>query len=267
MNIYDCFTFNDENEILEIRLNELDKYVDYFVIVESGETHRGKKKNKKISDSIIKKFKSKVRYFYIKGFDENLSPWQRENFQRNYIKNGLHDANEEDIVIISDADEIPNLKKFDFKKVENFIFGFLQVHTMYKFNLIREFNWVGSKLCKFKKLKSPQWLRNLKTHKKYNRLRIDKYFSSTYDFNFKLVENGGWHFGWIKNSDEIIKKIESFAHAEFDNSAIKDSKFINKCILNNINFLNTNQKLIHDGNLDLPSFILENKKKYKNFLY
>ena len=266
MNIYDCFIFNDENEVLEIRLNELDKYVDYFVIVESGENHRGVRKKKNISESLISKFKSKIRYYYIDSFEKNFRPWQRENFQRNYINNGLYDAKKEDIIIVSDADEIPNLKKFNFEKVNNFVFGFLQVHTMYKFNLIREFNWVGSKLCSFKKLKSPQWLRDLKTHKKYNRLRIDKYFSSTYDFNFKLIENGGWHFGWLKNSHGIMKKLESFAHAELDRTSIKNNEFIEKCISDKINFLNTDQKLIHDKNLNLPSFIQENKNRYKDFL-
>ena len=78
-----------------------------------------------------------------------------------------------------------------FEKVNNFVFAFQQIHTMYKFNLIRERDWVGSKLCSFKKLKSPQWLRNLKTHKKYSKFRIDKYFSSTYEFNFKVINEGG----------------------------------------------------------------------------
>ena len=143
MNIYDCFTFFDENEILEIRLNELNKYVDYFVIVEAGQSHRGVKKNKNINEDIINKFKSKVRYYYIDSFDKNLSPWQRENFQRNYLNAGLHDAKKDDIIIVSDADEIPNLKNFNFEEVNNFVFAFQQIHTMYKFNLIREPDWVG----------------------------------------------------------------------------------------------------------------------------
>ena len=266
MNIYDCFTFFDENEILEIRLNELNKYVDYFVIVEAGQNHRGIKKNKNINEDIINKFKSKVRYYYIDSFDKNLSPWQRENFQRNYINIGLHDAKKDDVVIVSDADEIPNLKNFNFESVNNFVFAFQQIHTMYKFNLIRERDWIGSKLCSYKKLKSPQWLRNLKTHKKYNRLRIDKYFSSTYEFNFKNINEGGWHFGWIKKSNEIVKKLESFAHAEYDKDSIKNNDFIERCILNEINFLNTNQKLIKDKDINLPSFITENKNKFIDFL-
>ena len=142
----------------------------------------------------------------------------------------------------------------------------LGIHTMYKFNLIRERDWLGSKLCSFKKLKSPQWLRNLKTHKKYNRLRIDKYFSSTYEFNFKNINEGGWHFGWIKKSSEIVKKLESFAHAEYDKDSIKNKDFIERCILNEINFLNTNQKLIKDKNINLPSFVTENKNKFIDFL-
>ena len=85
MKIFDCFTFNDENELLEIRLNELNKYVDFFVIIEFGETHQGTKKSKNIDKRIINKFRDKIRYFFFDRFDENLGAWQKESFQRNKI--------------------------------------------------------------------------------------------------------------------------------------------------------------------------------------
>ena len=102
MKIFDCFTFNDENSILEIRLNEMNKYIDYFIIVEFGENHQGGKKGKKIDEKVLEKFKNKIRYIYVDKFNENFSSWERENFQRNYIINGLYDAEDNDIVLISD---------------------------------------------------------------------------------------------------------------------------------------------------------------------
>ena len=160
MKIFDCFTFNDENSILEIRLNELNKYVDYFVIVEFGENHQGKTKGKKINKEIFKKFQNKIRYYYIEKFANYLDSWQRENYQRNSLINGLHDANQNDIIIVSDLDEIPNLSTINLFNLGDKIYAFKQINTMYKFNMVRDYNWIGSKLCKFKKLKAPQWIRS-----------------------------------------------------------------------------------------------------------
>ena len=266
MKIFDCFTFNDENSILEIRLNEMNKYVDFFVIIEFGENHQGKKKGRKINKEILNNFKNKIRYIYVEKFEKNMNSWQRENFQRNYIQKGLYDANQEDIIIISDLDEIPNLKQINLENIGNSIYAFKQINFMYKLNLVRDFNWFGSKLCKLKKLKSPQWLRSLKVHKKYNYFRIDKFFSKNYIFDFKIIENGGWHFGWIRDVDEIIDKLNSFAHLEFNNNKYKDNKYIYNCIENNINFLNTDEKLKIIKMDYLPEYIIVNKDKFEKNL-
>ena len=265
MKIFDCFTFNDENLLLELRLNEMTKYVDYFIIVEFGEDHQGNRKGKKIDENILKKFKNKIRYIYVESFNKQMSAWERENYQRNYVKNGLYDADKNDIVIISDLDEIPNLKEINLSGIGDSIYAFKQINLMYKFNLARDFNWIGTKLCKLKKLKSPQWLRSLKVHKKYSYFRIDKFFSKNYVHKFKIIENGGWHFGWIREINEIIGKLNAFAHTEFNKDQFKNSTYINNCIENNINFLNTNEKLkkIH---LDLlPEYLVSRKNKFKSY--
>lgn len=265
MKIFDCFTFNDENPLLEIRLNEMNKFVDFFVIVEFGESHQGNRKGKKIDSDILDKFKQKIRYYYVENFKKNQTSWERENYQRNYIMNGLHDADDNDIIIISDLDEIPNLKKIKILDLKNYVYAFKQINTMYKFNLVRDFDWLGTKLCKFKKLKSPQWLRSLKVHKRYSYLRVDKFFSQNYTHDFKIIENGGWHFGWIRNIDEIINKINSFAHEEFNNSKFKNYKYIQECINKNVNFLNTDENL-KKIELDLlPNYLISNKEKFKNY--
>ena len=152
MKIFDCFTFNDENHILDIRLNELNEYVDFFIIVEFGQNHQGQNKGKKIDEKLLNKFKEKIKYFYIEKFEPHLNSWERESFQRNTINEGLKEGKNEDIIIVSDIDEIPNLRKIDFSKIDEYVYAFSQVHSMYKLNLIRNEKWIGTKLCKKKYL-------------------------------------------------------------------------------------------------------------------
>jgi len=270
MKIYDCFLFNDENHILEIRLNELNKYVDYFVIVEFGQNHQGKIKGQKINSKLINKFGDKIRYYYIPKFDEKLNAWEKESFQRNQIEKGLLDARSEDIIIISDIDEIPKLNEFDFKNIGDWVYAFAQKHSMYKLNLFRANKksfWIGSKLCKKKILKSPQWLRALKVQKKYSFFRIDKYFSKTYYSKFKIIDDGGWHFGWLRNCDQIIEKINSYAHTEHNIKIYNDRNYIQNCIDRKISFLDSKDTLTLEKNTEnLPKYIHKNFDKYSEWL-
>ena len=267
MKIFDCFTFNDENHILDIRLNELNEYVDFFIIVEFGQNHQGLNKGKKINEKLLDKFKKKIKYFYFDKFEPNLSAWERENFQRNQINKGLDDAKNEDIVIISDVDEIPNLKEIDFSKIDKHVYAFSQVHSMYKLNLIRNEKWVGTKLCKKEILKSPQWLRSLKVHKKYSFLRFDKYFSKTYYNKFKLIKNGGWHIAWLRKPEEVINKVNAYAHTEHNIPKFNDKNYIQECIKKNISFIDNDDKLSLKKELNfLPKYIINNIDQFKEWI-
>ena len=267
MKIFDCFTFNDENHILDIRLNELDKYVDFFVIVEFGQNHQGKNKGKKIDEKLLDKFQKKIKYFYIETFDQNLNSWERESFQRNYINKGLIESHNDDIIIISDIDEIPNLKKINFSEIYEYVFAFSQIHSMYKLNLIRNDKWIGSKLCKKKIFVSPQWLRSLKVKKKYNIFRLDKYFSKTYYDKFQIIEDGGWHLGWLRKSEKIIEKINAYAHTEHNILKNNSKDYIEKCIKENISFLDPDDKLFLNNKLNyLPKYILDNIDQFKEWI-
>jgi beta-1,4-mannosyl-glycoprotein beta-1,4-N-acetylglucosaminyltransferase len=185
----------DEELILDLRLNILDKYVDYFVIVESIYTHSGDKRELKFDINKFEKFKDKIIYLVydeiplgIEKVNKNDSEDEksrkyimnavfRENGQRNHIAEGLKNSNSEDIIIISDVDEIPNLDNLDFKKINKKIILFAQDMLYYKFNLqLPELIWTGTKACKKKDLESPQWLRKVKD-RKYPFYRIDTYFS------------------------------------------------------------------------------------------
>jgi len=117
--IYDCFSYWDEDLLLDLRLNILDNYVDYFVIVEGNKTWQNNPKKLRFEIDKFKKFKSKIIYVPVTDLPDGVDPYLRENHQRNSIINGLKNSKENDLIVISDLDEIPNPKKlisFDVKK-------------------------------------------------------------------------------------------------------------------------------------------------------
>jgi len=271
MKVFDCFTFNDEFEVIDLRFFELNKYISKFVVVESTKTHQGEDKKINFNINFFKKYQDKIIFLIHEpksAYSRNkiLSSWQKENEQRNYISNGLKNCLENDFIIISDADEIPNLKKINFSNLKKKVYVFEQMNMMYKFNLQRsDKKWLGSKLCKYKYLKSPQWLRSLKVHKKYSFFRFDKFFSKTYENSFEVIKDGGWHFGWLKKSQDIKKKILSFAHVELNKKKLKDLNYIESCIKKKINFLDGKKlKKINLDNNKFPNYF--KKKKVKNWI-
>ena len=130
---------------------------------------------------------------------------------------GLKKANDEDIILVSDVDEIPKIDNIDFNNIKEKIFLFKQDMFYYKFNLsIPNFKWTGTKGCKFKNLKNPQWLRNIKD-RKYPFYRLDTFFSENKYISIKIIEDGGWHFSYLKSANEIKHKLKSYLHhREFD---------------------------------------------------
>ena len=117
--IYDCFSYWDEDLLLDLRLNILNDYVDFFVIVEGNKTWQNNSKETRFDIKKFKKFKEKIIYIEVTDMPDGIDPYLRENHQRNCILRGLSDAKSDDKIIISDLDEIPNpLKISEFKKYE-----------------------------------------------------------------------------------------------------------------------------------------------------
>ena len=268
MKLFDCFMYNNEDLLLELRLNILNKFVHKFVIVESCYDHQGNKKKLNFDLKKFKKFKNKISYIILKNFPKKLSNWERENYNRNYLTKGLSRANKEDLIMISDLDEIPNissLKIFNGKKFT----VFNQKMIYYKFNLLNTSNpeWLGTKVCKKKHLKSPQWLRSRKV-KNYSFWRIDK---KIWNFiidgvEWNIVSKGGWHFSYVMNEKKIINKIKSFAHSELNNKKYLKAKLIKKKILQKKDIFNRSIKLkkIQDESI-LPNYLIRNKDKFSKF--
>ena len=117
MKLFDCFMYNNEDLLLELRLNILDKMVFKFIIVESRFDHQGNQKELKFKIEKFKLFQHKIKYLILDTFPKNLSNWERENYNRNFLSTGLEEAAPDDYIMISDIDEIPKINSKDiFKK-------------------------------------------------------------------------------------------------------------------------------------------------------
>jgi len=295
MKIFDCFMYFDEDIVLDVRLNFLNRYVDKFIIIESKYNHKGEKRNPQFDIKKFPKFKDKIIYILKdeipkgiekieKSDNQNeiyrksiFNAWKRENLQRNNITDGLKNIDPNDWIIISDLDEIPNLEKVNFKSINKKIILFKQDMMYYKFNLkLNDFTWIGSKACKFKHLKSPQWLRDIKG-RKFNWWRIDVLFSNRKYQDVKLIENGGWHFSYLKTPEAIEKKLKSYLHhIDYDinplginkiEKIVKDKKAIYDLKVDQRqNKFDARNELIKVENKQLPSYIFDNLDKFNNWI-
>ena len=282
--IYDAFLFFNELELLELRLNILNNVVDKFVIVESTKTFSSKDKPLFFDENkeMFNKFKDKIIHIIIDDTPDNFmtinyinepkteidvlnnkilkhvdeSPgwprhetqWGVETFQRESIIKGLINCNEDDIIIISDVDEIPN--PIEIEKIKNTsdeVFNFNQKMYYYYVNMLKENNWSGPKACTWGKLKTIS----------LNSLRQNKHTTKT-------ISDGGWHFSFMGGEAKVIEKIEAYAHQEYNKPYYKDN------VKNNIM---TNMDPFFRGGLthveiddSYPKYLLENITKYKHMI-
>ena len=293
MKIFDCTIFLDESMMFEVRLNTLDKYVNKFVVVESLYTHAGNKKKQNFDINNYKKFKDKIIYILLDKEPKNLLPiltngeenlgnkrintLKRIRLQYNALSEGIIDADKNDLIIVSDIDEIPNLETIH-DKVKNKILLFKQRLYYYKFNLLYpNYEWFGSKACRKKHLIDFEWLKYIK-NKKYNFFRFDTLFSKNKYRNVKILEHGGWHFSKVKNEKDIYYLLSNYGeHNEFENSglSVEDYKqFINEGVLPYDHFLDKKSSIenkfskrvkLEKNSSNLPDYLLKNSGKYKEW--
>ena len=269
MKIYDCFSYWDEDLLLDLRLNVLNDFIDYFVIVEGNKTWQNNFKKLRFDINKFSKFKDKIIYIPVEDMPDGDNPYIRENFQRNCISRGLENSNEEDLIIISDLDEIPNpevLTKFK-KNMKYAVFR--QFHFYYKINLQSQLNlyWYGSRISVKKYLKSPQWLRDLK-FKKRPFWRIDKFRLNN------IIENGGWHFCNLKTPEYLLYKYQNLCETNDPinfNEKI-DEKYLN---INEINkrIISGDDIIGRDDNFkktelneSFPSYLINNQNLFKDWI-
>ena len=268
MIIYDCFQFFNEEHILDLRLNILNEFVNFFVIAESTTDHQGNPKKLNFDSKKFTKFNNKIIYIVVDDTGEAIMKPHIggeslvEQHQRNSLTKGLKNCHDDDLIILSDVDEIPDLNKLNMFEKKNKYAVFSQKMFNYKINLLNETesDWHGSKICLKKNLKSPQWLRNLK-FKKYPFWRIDK------PRNLQIIKNGGWHFAYLQSPENISKKIKSFAHGEFNKVNFVNQGNIKEKIIMGKDIFDRGiiyKKVQIDSSF--PKYIVDNKEKLKEWI-
>ena len=269
MKIYDCFSYWDEDLLLDLRLNVLNNFIDYFVIVEGNKTWQNNFKKLRFNINKFSKFKKKIIYIPVTDMPDGDNPYLRENFQRNCISRGLKNSSKDDLIIISDLDEIPNPEAINDFKVDMKYAVFKQKHFYYKINLQSQKNpfWFGSRICVKKFLKSPQWLRDLK-FKKRPFWRLDKLQLNN------IIENGGWHFCNLKNAEQLLYKYKNLCETNdpYNFKEKIDEKYlkldeIKKRISRGEDIIGRNE-IYKAKKLDssFPKYILDNISAYKEWI-
>jgi beta-1,4-mannosyl-glycoprotein beta-1,4-N-acetylglucosaminyltransferase len=298
MKIYDCFTFFNELDLLEMRLNILNNYVDYFVLVEATKTFSGKPKELYYLKNKEKfnKFSHKIIHITVDDMPEikDNNRWELESFQRNAIIRGLTNCQSDDVILISDIDEIPDPEKFELMKDI-----LLKRNTYHPPNFLKKFFkncFFTSKnkfLKKISKISLSYFLVIFKTMCFY--YYLNGYINSNWlgtsavlyrnlveIFNskpqlireisrsrFRLnIIKGGWHFSYLGTPESISLKIKSFAHSEYDNKYFTDVELIRKRIEKGKDIVERRGIKVKYIPIDnrWPKFILENLEKYRKFI-
>jgi len=289
MKIYDCITYFNEKTLFELRLNILSKFIYRFIVVEATYTHSGSPKKLNFNINNYPKFKDRIIYIVLNDLPNNIkhplknykrfNSIQRIAYQRDKILDSIKDANENDIIIYSDSDEIPNLNNLNFNKINQKFIIFKQKLFYYKLNLeLKLMPWYGSRACKKKYLNNINHLRNLKP-KKYSWWRFDTLIRKNKERSVKIINNGGWHFSQIMNSKQIQNKfLNDEHHDEYESNKLTDKKIKdmlkNKYIIyshladkKDLNKKWNNKIKLTLTNLNfLPTYIRNNFRKYKTLI-
>jgi beta-1,4-mannosyl-glycoprotein beta-1,4-N-acetylglucosaminyltransferase len=281
--VYDCFIFYNELDLLEIRLNELNNVVDKFVLVEASRTFQNNPKPFFFEDNKERfaKFLDKIIHIKITKYPffipiiNPFSPWKLEFFQRDSILKGLVNCNLDDVVLISDVDEIPNsiVLKQSLDKGISKIYGLKMDMFMYFLNnkLIYE---EGSNMTK-EEAKDGIWhctallpykLLKKRPHKLRKIIMRTKRRGEVYE----IIANAGWHFTYVGGVEKIIQKLEAFSHSEFNLNEFKDERNILKLIKDGKDLFGRDIEFeIVDEDYKFPKYLKskEGLDKFKDFFY
>ena len=279
--IYDCFTFFNELDVLEIRLNVLKDVVDKFVLVEAGETHTGKPKRLyfKENEERFGAFKDKIIYVGIEKFPSGHDAWWNENYQRNMIVEGLKGASPDDAVMISDLDEIPNPSIVAQNVGKSGLLRFNHISFGLYLNLkdVRCRNMCGTVMLPYAELLNafdgvevqydeflPEDLNRGTTVTKVRRCRFPKSRGGE-----RIIKKAGWHFTCLGGAKSLLMKMRSVAphHGFNPDDENLTIEYISRCLeLGKGPALKMNCFAVP---LDetFPRYILDNRERYAHLIF
>lgn len=291
MMIYDCFLYYDEDMLLDIRLNTLAGVVDRFVIVESTHTFTGKKRQLHFDINKYGPFKDKIIYVVhdetplmkaSDGGDQHqdglvVDAWANEAAQRNAIMQGLKSAKDDDLILISDVDEIFSPLVIGSINASKLCTTLYQNFYNYQFNL-QVFNTDNTprkcKLPRATKYKNlvhffggePESFRNLKRTRSVKNWSWLKW--NWFKLNNRIIENSGWHFSWVMTPERISEKMSTISHTEYDLPEFNNPEHIMKVIKNAEDIWGRDRKLIRQelSADSFPEYIVNNKDKFREFI-
>jgi hypothetical protein len=261
MRVFDCFPFYNEFTLLEIRLEELWDTVDYFVIAEANTTHQSRDKSFYLQDrwSNYEKYHSKIRHIMIDDMPRNPNTWENEGFQRFCLGRGLYDIQPDDIICVSDCDEIPRPSTLEYirndpEDYERYLLGmplfYFKFNNMMTKPVVKQTN---IKVTRGRAFVNPHWERT----------------SFNYIPGVKELEHGGWHFTYLGNSNFAVNKIQSFAHIETNISEIIEKINVEKMVQEKVGLgWDQHSEKFEHVKLDsyFPTTILNNQKKYQHLI-
>lgn len=200
MKVYDCFLFFDEFDLLELRLETLYEHVDVFVLVESKYTFTGVQKPLHFLENRgrFDKWNSKIRHIVIEDRLETKNAWDTEYRDRNEIARGLYDAEPDDLIFVSDCDEIWDPKKKLAHADQDTPVRYMASLFYYYLNMKRK-NFSSGRCTARTHFRNFSGAQNLRSNQR----------------TIKIPE-GSWHFSYVADVDRIVKKIQSFAHTEYN---------------------------------------------------
>ncbi|WP_448530533.1 hypothetical protein [Raineya sp.] len=284
--IYDCFAFFNELELLEIRLNELNDVVDKFVLVEATRTFQKQPKPLYFQENkhLFKDFEHKIIHIVVDKYPTFWkkfrvpTPWDYDDHQKEHILLGLQNCKDDDVIIVSDLDEIPRAEKVKEYAYTEGIKVFRQYFACYFLNNIcKKINdyegkakaqinengfgwWQGSVMLSYKDLKS-------KT-KTIEKTRLQRDLAEP---QVKIIHQGGWHFSYMGGMERIIKKLESLAHPEFNNDFYKNEQKVKELILSGKSLFSENEFFervdIFNTEIPFPKYVKENLNKFKHLIF
>jgi beta-1,4-mannosyl-glycoprotein beta-1,4-N-acetylglucosaminyltransferase len=284
--VFDVFTFFNELDLLELRLEMLDPYVDQFVLIECVETFSGKQKplyfqdNKERFSKYLHKIYHHVTYDPPKSFEDlqqriitarpetdkgikdlwiqalttsNVPKsevhWLKEFYQKEMIRFAIENANAEDddLIFVTDLDEIWN-PELDYTQIENDkIYKLRQLAYSGHINVRSSEDWAGTLLTRYRNIDGA-CLNHLRTPSKTK---------------YEYIDNGGWHFTFMGGPDQIKLKLESYGHQEYNNDSVKDR--VKDLLDNNQDVLGRTHFNFWIDESQLPKYLLGKREKYKQF--